>query len=234
MNSLVFSLVAGISMIVHSRSLTQLRQVQVYIASKRSWQNRPGRGMLPVSVSQRKGGSTMPGLFALSIDPRDRTRPISWRICFWARSTTSTWVKRTRACRPGRTDSSGSALIGDSFAATFSRDLEGMARNRRNRLLRLGPGALLLRIQARHAVRLLLRATSPTCRNWWSASRDFGHVFTRGDDIEIITKLVAQGTDVVEGIQKLATRSRGRLLPPHSHRRRGSMRPAAPAVTGRW
>jgi amidophosphoribosyltransferase len=33
--------------------------------------------------------------------------------------------------------------------------------------------------------------------------RNFGHVFTRGDDIEIITKLVVQGGDVPDGIQKL-------------------------------
>ncbi len=34
--------------------------------------------------------------------------------------------------------------------------------------------------------------------------KDFGHVFTRGDDIEILTKLMVQGHDVVDGMQKLA------------------------------
>ncbi|MBM3747605.1 MAG: hypothetical protein FJW34_17605 [Acidobacteria bacterium] len=37
----------------------------------------------------------------------------------------------------------------------------------------------------------------------------FGHIFTRGDDIEIITKLVAQGSDVVDGIQKMAREVEG-------------------------
>ncbi|MFB3777019.1 MAG: hypothetical protein ACE141_05385 [Bryobacteraceae bacterium] len=37
----------------------------------------------------------------------------------------------------------------------------------------------------------------------------FGHVFTVGDDIEIITKLVAQGSSVVEGIQKLSEEVEG-------------------------
>jgi amidophosphoribosyltransferase len=37
----------------------------------------------------------------------------------------------------------------------------------------------------------------------------FGHIFTRGDDIEIITKLVAQGNDVVDGIQKMAREVEG-------------------------
>jgi amidophosphoribosyltransferase len=36
-----------------------------------------------------------------------------------------------------------------------------------------------------------------------------GHVFTRGDDIEIITKLVAEGNDVVDGLQKLAAEIEG-------------------------
>lgn len=39
--------------------------------------------------------------------------------------------------------------------------------------------------------------------------KNFGHVFTRGDDIEIITKLIAQGNDVVGGIQKLAREVEG-------------------------
>jgi amidophosphoribosyltransferase len=39
--------------------------------------------------------------------------------------------------------------------------------------------------------------------------RSFGHIFTRGDDIEIMTKLVAQGNDVVDGIHKLGKEVEG-------------------------
>ncbi|MBM3285718.1 MAG: hypothetical protein FJY81_07570 [Candidatus Aminicenantes bacterium] len=39
--------------------------------------------------------------------------------------------------------------------------------------------------------------------------KNFGHIFTRGDDIEIITKLIAQGNDVVDGIQKMAKEVEG-------------------------
>ncbi len=36
-----------------------------------------------------------------------------------------------------------------------------------------------------------------------------GHMFTRGDDIEIITKLIVQGNDVVDGIRKMAAEVEG-------------------------
>ena len=39
--------------------------------------------------------------------------------------------------------------------------------------------------------------------------KNLGHVFTRGDEIEIITKLVAQGANVVEGIRNLAREMEG-------------------------
>jgi amidophosphoribosyltransferase len=39
--------------------------------------------------------------------------------------------------------------------------------------------------------------------------RNFGQIFTRGDDIEIITMLVVQGNDVVDGIQKMAKEVEG-------------------------
>ena len=39
--------------------------------------------------------------------------------------------------------------------------------------------------------------------------KTFGHIFTRGDDIEIITKLVAQGSDAVDGIQKMSKEVEG-------------------------
>lgn len=37
----------------------------------------------------------------------------------------------------------------------------------------------------------------------------FGHIFTRGDDIEILTKLVAQGNDIVDGIQRMTKEVEG-------------------------
>lgn len=39
--------------------------------------------------------------------------------------------------------------------------------------------------------------------------RDLGHVFTRGDDIEMLTKLIAQGTSIVDGVQKLNQQLKG-------------------------
>jgi len=39
--------------------------------------------------------------------------------------------------------------------------------------------------------------------------KDFGHTFERGDDIEIIAKLLAQGNDVVDGIKKMTKEIKG-------------------------
>jgi amidophosphoribosyltransferase len=39
--------------------------------------------------------------------------------------------------------------------------------------------------------------------------KNLGHIFTRGDDIEAITKLIAQGNDVVDGIQRMAQEVEG-------------------------
>jgi len=39
--------------------------------------------------------------------------------------------------------------------------------------------------------------------------RNFGQIFTRGDDIEIITMLVVQGNDVVDGIRRMASEAEG-------------------------
>ena len=64
--------------------------------------------------------------------------------------------------------------------------------------------------------------------------KNLGHVFTRGDDIEMITKLVAQGGDVVEGIQNLAKEIAGRALPARTDGGRDLRRALLRRDTGRW
>ena len=89
------------------------------------------------------------------------------------------------------------------FRATFSQDLEGMwgtegigccgtVREPHLSESRLGKLACCFSGNVTNLAELVERFKS------------FSHIFMRGDDIEIITKLVVQGTDVVDGIEKMS------------------------------
>lgn len=94
------------------------------------------------------------------------------------------------------------------FRATFSRDLEGMwgtegigycgpVREPHFSESRLGRLACCFSGNVTNLEELVERFKS------------FGHTFTRGDDIEIITMLVAQGNAVVDGLQKMSREVEG-------------------------
>lgn len=149
----------------------------------------------------------MPGLFALSIDPA-KYKATFLDDLFWGTfyhqhlgeayaglSTCAAGEFRIRTHR-GR------------FRTTFTTDLEGLAgtegigycgsdREPYFTESRLGKLAACFSGNVTNLAELLERF------------KNFGHVFTRGDDIEIITKLVAQGPDVVDGIQNLAKEIEG-------------------------
>ncbi len=144
----------------------------------------------------------MPGMFALSIDPAkykaDFLEDLFWGTFYHQHlgeayaglSTCDAGQFRIRTHR-GR------------FRATFSSDMEGLAgtegigycgsvREPYFTESRLGQMSACFSGNVVNLAELLDRF------------KNLGHVFTRGDDIEVITKLVAQGTDVVEGIQALS------------------------------
>lgn len=88
------------------------------------------------------------------------------------------------------------------FRSTFSRDLEGLSGTegigycgsvREPYFSESGLG----RLSACHSGNVTNLA------ELMERFKNLGHVFTRGDDIEIVTKLIAQGSNLVDGIQKL-------------------------------
>jgi amidophosphoribosyltransferase len=144
----------------------------------------------------------MPGLFALSVSP-DVYRADFVEDLFLgtfynqhlgeAYSGLSTWANGRFHIRTHR----------GLFRATFSRDLEGLAgtegigycgsvREPHFSDLRLGKLSACFSGSITNLDELVERY------------KNLGHVFTRGDDIEILTILIGQGADVVEGIRKMA------------------------------
>lgn len=149
----------------------------------------------------------MPGLFALSIDPATYKDTFLGDL-FWGTfynqhlgeayaglSTYSNGEFRIRTHR-GR------------FRATFTSDMEGLdgtegigycgsVREPYFSDTRLGQLSICFSGNVTNLTALVERFKS------------FGHVFTRGDDIEILTKMVAQGSDVIEGIKRLTKEIEG-------------------------
>jgi len=149
----------------------------------------------------------MPGLFALSIDPQ------RYKSNFVEDLFLGTFYHQHlgEAYSGLSTCANGDFHIRTHrglFRATFSRDLDGLAategigycgsvREPYFSESRLGKLSACFSGNVTNLPELM--------EQFWN----FGHVFTRGDDIEIITKLVAQGTSVVDGIQKLVKELEG-------------------------
>ncbi len=149
----------------------------------------------------------MPGVFALSIDPA-RYKADFLEDLFWG---TFYHQHLGEAYAGLSTCQAGEFHVRTHrgrFRATFTGDMEGLAgtegigycgsvREPYFTESRLGKLAACFSGNVMNLCELLDRF------------KNRGHVFTRGDDIEIITKLVAQGSDTVEGIQSLAQEIEG-------------------------
>jgi amidophosphoribosyltransferase len=149
----------------------------------------------------------MPGLFAISVDPAT-SRAGFLEDLFWG---TFYHQHLGEAYAGLSTSSAGEFHIRTHrgrFRATFAGDLEGLegtegigccgsVREPYFTESRLGKLSACFSGSVTNLPELLGRF------------KNFGHVFTRGDEIEIITKLLAQGANVVEGIQKLAKEIEG-------------------------
>jgi amidophosphoribosyltransferase len=88
------------------------------------------------------------------------------------------------------------------FRATFGRDLEGLSGTEGIGYC----GSVREPYFSESGLGRLSACHSGNVRNLaelMERFKDLGHVFTRGDDIEIVTKLIAQGSNLVDGIQKL-------------------------------
>lgn len=149
----------------------------------------------------------MPGLFALSIDPQ------KYRADFLEDLFLGTFYHQHlgEAYSGLSTHANGRFQIRTHrglFRATFSRDLDGLqgtegigycgpVREPHFSESRLGELSACFSGNVTNLEDLVMRF------------KTFGHIFTRGDDIEIITKLVAQGSDVTDGIQKMGREVEG-------------------------
>ncbi len=149
----------------------------------------------------------MPGLFALSIDPAigktDFLEDLFWGTFYhqhlgeaYAGLSTCDAGKFHIRTHRGR------------FRATFTEDMEGLGGT--EGIGYCGPVREPYFTESR--VGELSMAFSGNVTNLAGLLARFksqGHVLTRGDDIEIITMVVAQGADVVDGIRKLAEKVEG-------------------------
>ncbi|MEK7409598.1 MAG: hypothetical protein AAB225_31410 [Acidobacteriota bacterium] len=149
----------------------------------------------------------MPGLFALSIDPAQYKAEFLEDLflgTFYHQhlgeeySGLSTYARGHFSIRTHR----------GLFRVTFSRDLEGLSgtegigycgsvREPHFSDSRLGK------------LSCCFSGNLTNLRGLVERFKSFGHIFTREDEIEIITTLVAQGSDVVDGIQKMAKEVEG-------------------------
>jgi len=143
----------------------------------------------------------MPGLFALSIDPSryqaEFTKDLFWGTFYHqhlgeAYSGLSTFREGNFQIRTHR----------GLFRATFTRDLEGMGGTE-------GIG-YCGGVREPHFTESKLGRLSccfsgniTNLPELTERFKRFSHTFTRGDDIEVMTDLVAQGSDVVDGLQKM-------------------------------
>jgi len=143
----------------------------------------------------------MPGLFALSVDPSryqaEFTQDLFWGTFYHqhlgeAYSGLSTFREGSFQIRTHR----------GLFRATFARDLEGMSGTE-------GIGYCGGVREPHFTDSRLGRLSCCFSGNITNLSelterfKRFSHTFTRGDDIEAITNLIAQGSDVVDGVQKM-------------------------------
>lgn len=140
----------------------------------------------------------MPGLFALSIDP-DRYRSDFLEDLFVgtfyhqhlseAYSGLSTYLDGKFQIRTHR----------GLFRVTFARDLDGMSGTE-------GIGYCGPVREPHYSESRLGQLSCCFCGNVTNLAplverfKSLGHIFTRGDDIELITKMVARGTNVVDGL----------------------------------
>ncbi len=144
----------------------------------------------------------MPGLFAISVDPA-QPKTVFLEDLFWG---TFYHQHLGEAYAGLSTCSDGQFHIRTHrgrFRATFASDLEGLegtegvgycggVREPYFTESRLGKLSACYSGSVSNLPELIERF------------QNFGHVFTRGDEIEIITKLIAQGATVIEGVQNLA------------------------------
>lgn len=149
----------------------------------------------------------MPGLFAVSVDSA-RGNAGFLEDLFWgtfyhqhlgeAYASLSTWNAGEFHIRTHR----------GRFRATFSGDMEGLGGT--EGIGYCGPVREPYFTESR--LGRLSAAFSGNVTNLSGLLTRFknqGHVLTRGDDIEILTMLVAQGADAVDGIRKLAAEVEG-------------------------
>jgi len=151
----------------------------------------------------------MPGLFALSIDP-GKFNGSFLEDMFWGTFYHQHLGEDYAGLSTFRDGEFKIRTHRGRFRATFSGDLEGLdgtegigycgcVREPYYAESRLGELAACFAGNLRNLVDLTARFKSA------------GHVFTRGDDIEVITKLTAQGEDLVGGIRNLIREMDGAL-----------------------
>lgn len=149
----------------------------------------------------------MPGLFALSIDP-DKYKSVFLDDLFLgtfyhqhlgeAYSGLSTWANGLFHIRTHR----------GLFRATFSQDLEGLGGTE-------GIGCCGSVREPYFSDSRLGKLSACFSGNVINLNelverfKNLGHIFTTGDDIEIITKLLGQGQDVADGIRKMGEEIEG-------------------------
>lgn len=151
----------------------------------------------------------MPGLFAISVDPAvagaDFLEDLFWGV-FYHQHLGEAYAGLS-TCHDGQFHI---RTHRGRFRATFTGDMEGMAgtegvgycgpvREPYFTESRVGKMSACFSGNVTNLAELLARFKSQ------------GHVFTRGDDIEVITMLIAQGESVVDGVKKLAEQVEGAL-----------------------
>jgi amidophosphoribosyltransferase len=144
----------------------------------------------------------MPGLFALSINP-DRYKADFLEDLFlgtFYHQHLGEEYAGLSTCRDGQFQIRTHRGL---FRATFSRDLEGMSGTE-------GIGYCGSVREPHFSDSKLGKISACFSGNLTNLAelvdsfKNSGHIFTRGDDIEILTMLVAQGDDAVSGIQAMA------------------------------
>ncbi len=149
----------------------------------------------------------MPGLFAISIDPAKYKGEFVGDL-FWG-----TFYHQHLGEEYSGLSTSGNSQFQirthrGRFRATFSRDLEGLSGTE-------GIGYCGSVREPHYSESRLGRLSACFSGNVTNAAqleerfKSFGHNFTRGDDIETITKLIVQGSTMVDGIQRMAREVEG-------------------------
>jgi amidophosphoribosyltransferase len=160
--------------------------------------------MLPVSEAE---DLPMPGLHALSIDP-DTYRGDFLEDLFFG----TFYHQHLGEAYAGLSTTAGGQFQIRThrglFRVTFGRDLDGMAGT--EGIGYCGPDREPHFFESR--LGRLAACFSGNVTNLPELVGRFeaaGHMFTRGDDIEILTKLIVQGQDPVDGIRRMAAEAQG-------------------------